>query len=172
MTHQVSLAERLPPDTLVKLVRAAGQRFSTAEFLRGKRRLEALYLYGYSAEMCLAAAYYRSAGFRPHDIVDRDTRQRRMAQARQLRTSAGEPLMSSDPHPLIGWARFLEWQRTARADLPKADAQRLKEAINKAAVIYRYWRPELRYKTLQILEQQLDIVRRAANWLLKNQNRL
>lgn len=166
------LAERLASDTVARLERAALQRFTTAEFLRTSRRLAALYLYGYTAEICLSAAYYRRAGFNPNAPIDRDTRQRRMAQARQLRTTAGEPLMTSDPHPLVGWARFLEWQRLASGDLPAEDAQRLREAIHKAIAIYNYWRPELRYKTLEITENQLDEVRRAARWLIDNQAKL
>jgi hypothetical protein len=166
------LAERLAPDTVTRLERAALQRFTTAEVLRAKRPLAALYLYGYAAEICLAAAYFRCAGFPSHAPIDRDTRRRRMAQARQLRTFAGEPLMTSDPHPLVGWARFLEWQRLASGDLPAEDSQRLREAIHKAISIYNYWRPELRYKTLDIADEQLDEVRRAAKWLIDNRARL
>jgi hypothetical protein len=172
MKDLLPLGERLASDTVAKLQRAAQQRFTTAEYLRTKRRLAALYLYGYTAEICLSAAYYRAAGFRPNTPIDRDTRQRRMAQARQLRDPAREPLMNSDPHPLVGWARFLEWQRLTSGDLPAEDAQRLREAINKARIIYQYWRPELRYKTVEVPEKQLEEVRRAARWLVDNQERL
>lgn len=166
MKGKESLADRLGPDTIAKLVRAAEQRFATAEFLRTQpaRWLAALYFYGYSAEMWISAAFYRSAGFRPHDPIDRDTRHRRMIQARQLR------LMNGDPHPLVGWARFLEWHRSA-SELSVADAQRLKEVIDKAIQIYNHWRPELRYKIVQVTESQLSEVRRAVAWLRDNQDR-
>ena len=166
------LAERLAPDTIATLERAAQERFTTAEFLREDRRLAALYFYGYSAEMCLSAAYFRREGIPLNAPIDREVRHRRMTKARQLRTPADEPLMTSDPHPLVGWARFLEWRRLASGALPAEDAQRLKEAINKAIVIYNYWRPELRYKTLNINQKQLDEVRRAAKWLIDNRQRL
>jgi hypothetical protein len=159
MKELIPLAERLAPDTIARLERAAQQRFITAEFLRTERRLAALYFYGYSAEICLSAAFYRCSGFGPNIPIDRDTRHRRMAQARQLRTPIGEPLMTGDPHPLVGWARFLEWQRTASGSLGEEDARRLKEAIQKAILIYNFWRPELRYKTLEITVSQLDQVR-------------
>jgi len=131
-----------------------------------------MYFYGYSAEMWLSAAYYRSAGFRPHDPIDRDTRHRRMVQARQLRTVSGEFVMNSDPHPLVGWARFLEWQRSASGVLALADTQRLREAINKAIKIYNYWRPELRYEVVEIADAQLTVVREAATWLKDNRDKL
>jgi hypothetical protein len=167
MKDSVPLGERLSPDTIAKLERAAQHRFASAEILRSReRRLAALYLYGYSAEICLSVAYYRSAGFSRHAPINRETRQRRMAQARQLRTASGEPLMNSDPHPIVGWARFLERQRLLLGDLRQQDQQRLREAINKATLIYSYWRPELRYKTTEITDRQLQEVQRAAKWLI------
>lgn len=169
MQDVVPLAERLSPDTVTKLERAAAHRFTSAELLRTQsRRLAAVYFY---VEMWLAAAYFRSAGFGPHVTIDRDTRHRRMVQARQLRLASGGFVMNSEPHPLVGWARFLEWQRSA-ADLATADAQRLKEAVERAAVIYNYWRPELRYKVVEITEGQVSTVRVAAMWFKENQSRL
>ena len=100
------LAVHLAPNTVRKLEIAAERRYEEGECLKKQNRLlAALYLYGYSVEMCLAAAYFRSAGFNLNQTIDDDTRRRRMAQARQLR------LMSNEPHPLDGWARFLEWHR-------------------------------------------------------------
>jgi len=52
------------------------------------------------------------------------------------------------------------------------DAQLLKEAISKAIQVYNYWRPELRYKTIEITEKQLEVVRRAAKWFVDHQERL
>ncbi len=68
---RATFGERLSPDTIVKLERAAQHRFRTAEILAGQGRpLAALYMYGYSAEICLSAAYYRSAGFSPNATID------------------------------------------------------------------------------------------------------
>jgi hypothetical protein len=173
MKDVIPLAERLALDNIARLERAAEHRFATADLLRPQngRQLAALYFYGYSSEMCLAAAYFRSDGFNSQTPIDRDTRQRRMAKARQLRSPDGEPIMTSDPHPLVGWARFLRWQRSASNNLSEQDAQRLNEAINKAQTVYNYWRPELRYKTLVITDSQLEIVRPAAKWILDNKSR-
>ncbi len=173
MAGIVPLVEHLSPDTIVRLERAAEGRFEEANHLRGTgRRLAALYLYGYSVEMCLTAAYFRSAGFAPNVPLDRDTRQRRMAQARQLRTASGEPLMGSDPHPLAGWARLLERQRNLSARLSPQESKQLKEAVNKAEQVYRHWRPELRYKTTEVRLEQLDEVGQAATWFIRHRSRL
>lgn len=173
MTDVAPFSERLAPDTIRRLERAAALRFATAEVLfKEKRRLAALYLYGYSAEICLSAAYYRSTGFPPTVPIDRETRRRRMAQARQLLTPTGEFLMNSDPHPLVGWARFLQQQRQLMGGLSELDEQRLREAVNKAVLIYNYWRPELRYKITDIDVRDLRKVQLAAKWLVENQEQL
>ena len=59
-----------------------------------------------------------------------------MTQARLLEMPNGEKLMPRDPHPIVGWARFLEYQRILGGGLSNNDRQRLREAINKAAFIY------------------------------------
>jgi hypothetical protein len=173
MKDAPTFGERLSPDTINKLERAAQHRYQSANILlKEKRRLAALYFYGYTAEICLSAAYFRSAGFSPNAEIDRDTRRRRMGQARLLEMPNGERLMSSDPHPVPGWARFLEYQRILVGKLEAQDRQRLREAINKATLIYGYWRPELRYKVVDINDEQLQKVQKAAKWLLDNQTHL
>ena len=126
-------------------------------------------MYGYTAEICLSTAYFRSVGFSPNAEIDGDTRNRRMAQARLIQSPNGERLMSRDPHPILGWALFLEYQRILVGNLTLTDRQRLREAVNKAAFIYSYWRPELRYKVVEIPEKWLEAVQKAAKWLLDNQ---
>jgi hypothetical protein len=172
MTDHLSLAQRLSADSPAKLERAAQNRFDTAEILRGKeRRLAAVYLYGYCAEMCLSSAYFRSAGFTAIMPIDRDTRNRRMAQARRQRGANGEFLMNSDPHPIMGWAQFLYWHRLIPGTMTAQQDQCLKEAIKKATLLYQNWRPELRYKVVEITDSQVADVRHAADWILKNQRR-
>ena len=95
-----------------------------------------------------------------------------MAQARQMHLSNGEPLMNSDPHPLVGWAHFLKQQRQLVGGLSPQDEQRLREAVNKAVLIYNHWRPELRYKITDVDERHLRDVQRAAKWLIDNQAQL
>ena len=117
----------LSPDTINRLEQAAKSRCEEATRLcQQKRFLCAMYLYGYSVEMCLAAAYYRSAGFSPNSPIQRDTRERQMKYARTLRDVDNRPLMDSDPHPLIGWARFLQWRRRLSSQLSAEQVKRLR----------------------------------------------
>jgi hypothetical protein len=173
MPSILALVEHLAPDSIWQLERAAQRRFAEAEELRVKKEfwLGALYLYGYTAEMILSSAYFRSAGFPAKLRIDGDTRRRRMARARQLLGPTGKPLMDNDAHPIVGWARFLEWQRLLATPAP-LELQRLKQAISSAEQIYRHWRPALRYKTTNVASAQLDEVRRATIWLTENRGRL
>jgi hypothetical protein len=95
-----------------------------------------------------------------------------MTQARQLRQANGEPLMDSDPHPIVGWARFLEWQSSASGGLTPKQSQRLKLSVAKAEVVYRHWRPELRYKSTDVDEKQVSQVAQATRWFLQQRGRL
>ncbi|HEV2970847.1 MAG TPA: hypothetical protein VGY55_12825 [Pirellulales bacterium] len=173
MSRVIPLADHLAPDTIMKLECAAKMRFDDAQKLNSQGHLlAAVYLFGYSVEMYLTAAYFRSSGFSSNSPIDRDIRRRRMAQARQITVTSGQQLMNADPHPLVGWARFLEWQRLARGNLAPNESRRLKEAIVNAELVYKHWRPELRYKVTNVSPNQLAEVRTAATWFVECCGRL
>lgn len=162
-----SLAATLAQDTINRLERAAELRLDDAQkLLRAKRHLSALYLAGFGAEMCLAAACYRASGFSPSSPISRQTRQREMAKARQ------HGLMDSDPHPIVGWARFLEWKRSATVKPTPQEIERMRDAIRKAQTVYKHWRPELRYKTIAVTAEQLAEVIKASTWFVEHRGRL
>jgi len=80
------LAKRIGLDTVAKLEAAASRRFEEAESLRQNGRLTgAVYLYGYVAEVCLVAAYFRLIGYRPSTEITRDQRNKALSEARQLK---------------------------------------------------------------------------------------
>ena len=173
MVDVPALTAPLAPSTVRQLERAAEKRFEEGECLKKQSRLlGALYLYGYSVEMCLAAAYFRRAGFRPDQSITEDERRRRMAHARQTPHPDGEPLMSKTSHPLVGWAQYLQWHRRLSGALTSQDEQRLREAVQKAKHVYKHWRPELRYKTTDVATGQLDEVRRCVSWFIEQRGRL
>ena len=58
----------------------------------------------------------------------------------------------------------MEWQRSASENLTEKEKQRLKEAVGKADIVYKHWRPELRYKNVNVQPGQLDEVRKATTW--------
>jgi hypothetical protein len=61
MARDSLLANHLAPDSIKRLKRAAEHRFQDAErLIEQKRFLASIYFLGYSVEMVLSAAYYRS----------------------------------------------------------------------------------------------------------------
>ena len=173
MSGVPGLSIHLSPDTINRLENAAINRYEDGERPRERKRfLGAIYLYGFSVEMCLAAAYFRSAGFAPNSPITRETRDMKMKFARTLRAADNRPLMDTDPHPLVGWARLLQWQRALSTQVGAERAKRLREALKKAATVYRHWRPELRYKTKDVLPAQLKEMRECVDWFLANRGRL
>ncbi len=174
-TRPLSLELRATPDTVGQLEVAACNRYDEAEDLRRRNHLlAALYFYGFSAEMCLAAAYFRRAGFPREQSIPPGQRNLHMAQAQTTYDSAGEPLMGRDKHPVDGWARLLEWQRQRDALRPiGAEERRLfGDAVTRAKQVYRHWRPRLRYTTVHVAPEQLDEVRRCADWFIRHRHEL
>lgn len=165
MATTPGLIDRLAPDCIERLQRAAKMRFNEAATLQGAHRLAAVYLYGYSVEMCLAAACFRSMGFAPNQEIDDDTRKRTMADARNKR------IMESDPHPLTGWAELLRRQ-SSLVNMDSRKGRLLDQAVDLARKVYRHWRPELRYKVVDVNSECLDEVRQAAKWFVDNQSQL
>jgi hypothetical protein len=166
-----ALIDRLDktPDTIDDLEQAACNRYDEGEGLRKQNHLlAALYLYGYSVEMCLAAAYFRRFGFARGDTIEPKHRKRHMEQAQQTVDGAGEPLMAPGAQPLPGWARLLEWQRRRQPSKPLGpEEERLfSEAVVKARMVYRHWRPRLRYTSLVVTLEQIEEVRRCVSWFI------
>lgn len=160
------LAEHIAPDTVAQLLNAAETRLKDARILRSQGRfLAALYLMGYSVEMCLTAAFFRQQGFGSRQTISREIRNDRIKNARNRH------LMSSEPHDLIGWAKYLLWLKNAGTTTPQ-DTSLLNEALSKATTIYRHWRPALRYKNTQVTAPQLSESLRAAEWFVENRDRL
>ncbi len=95
-----------------------------------------------------------------------------MKYARTLRDVDNRPLMDSDPHPLIGWARFLQWRRRLSSQLSAEQVKRLREALHKAETVYKHRRPELRYKTKDVFPAQIEEVRRCVDWFIANRGRI
>ena len=87
-----------------------------------------------------------------------------------MKAARKKGLMGSDPHPLPGWANLLCAQ--SRGNVDHKRNRLLDEAIRRAQAVYRHWRPELRYKVVDVKLEWLDEVRQAAKWFVDNQSQL
>jgi hypothetical protein len=161
----LGIAAQLGDGSIQTLDAAAPWRLADALRLHeAGRRGGALYLYGYVGEMRLCAACFRLYGYGVREPIDRDKRKALEKDARRL------SLMSSQPHDIAGWARYLVHLRRLRST---GYARGLRgRIIEQAEALYEQWRPELRYHALVPSATQLAVVRSAAEWLDQNYPRL
>jgi hypothetical protein len=159
------LARRIGVDTISKIESAAPRRLLEAASLeREGLVVGAVYLYGYVAEINLAAAYFRLIGYRPNTEITAEVRKRIIALARQGR------LMGRDPHDVLGWARLLVVTKKQRGiGYPRGFRG---EIILRAASLYARWRPGLRYRVTVPTPSEIGIVRSSAEWFEENYVRL
>jgi hypothetical protein len=105
------LASRISADTVAKFERAARRRYTEAARLVHAEPLGAIYLFGYTIEIRLKAAYYRLSGLAPNS----DINPYRKAAERQIRQLRKLPAYAAVGHDLYGWALLVE---DTRANTP------------------------------------------------------
>ena len=121
----LTLATRIGKDTLGKLEQAATRRYAEAVNLAADEPLGAIYLFGYTIEIRLKAAYYRTVGLIPASALDRKSAET------QIRALLGLT-MGSVGHNLHAWARLLEQSRATvpgATPLPPALAAKMYEHV-------------------------------------------
>ncbi len=157
------LSQRLGDDSVASFSRAAVQRWNDAEVLRrAKRRLAAIYFLGYSTEMLLKAAYFRSLGFASGRAIfpsDRD-------QARGEYARLGL-VQKPGQHDLTGWAQLLVAKRYDLGTPHAAGVDR--QIVNQAQTIYDHWLETIRYHSTRVYRQEIESVRDAVLWFHKNE---
>lgn len=152
-------ADQLHDAGIASLEAAAPWRLAEAQLLRNEgRRIAALYLVGYAAEMRLTAACYRVYGHGANEAIDRQKRSILESEARSLK------LMSSEPHDLQGWGRYLIYLRSQRTARGLSRDLRL-TLMSQVDALYDQWRPRLRYKAMTPTAAQLAVAFDAAIWL-------
>jgi hypothetical protein len=169
------LLNRIGDDTLAKLEAAATRRHAEARRLRPHEPLGALYLYGYTIEMRLKAAYYRLTGVPNHWKIDSlivpNPHSPRKTAQNLIKNLVGLAHAGEAGHHLIGWARLVTDTRVSHV-LGPFDAQfetLLRDHVQAAA---RHWREILRYRANRPYHEELDEVANAADWLQRNFRRL
>ncbi|HOB73075.1 MAG TPA: hypothetical protein PKG54_00990 [Phycisphaerae bacterium] len=171
----MTLVSRAGGDTLAKFESAARLRFREAERLYEQgEALGAIYLYGYSVEICLKAAYYRTIGLVPSSAIDFKLHRK----PAENEIDGMEGLLK---HPVgdgpkagrhvVGWARLLESTRGKPGGKPM-DSDLATRMHEHALTIFECWAEFLRYRGNKPYNKELEAVRTAANWFRRNASRL
>lgn len=171
----LTLVHRAGVDTLAKLSAAAPRRFREAQALLAQgESLGAIYLFGYSIEIRLKAAYYRTIGLVPGTIIDARLHRKpaeRAIDALPLLPRHTAPPGPSAGHHIIGWAQLLEQERSSPGRVP-LNAAILVPMRRHAANVFDCWVEFLRYRANKPYNRELLAVVDAANWFRENTNRL
>lgn len=169
------LLNRIGHDTLAKLEAAATRRHAEARRLAANEPLGALYLYGYTVEMRLKAAYYRLIdvpdGWNIEEpIAPNPDSPRKIAQSLiKGLLNLGSP--GAAGHHIVGWATLLIHTRSSHV-LGAYDAALESALSNHAQAAGRQWREILRYRANRPYDEELDEVIAAANWVRRNYRRI
>jgi hypothetical protein len=160
------LLERCRSDSIREFRAAARQRCDDALALAASgHRTGAIYLWGYSAEMTLKAAYFLLVGLTETDQI---TWQGHLQPA--INRGQGMGIVWPKPgagHNVRAWAELLVAERalepaTAYATKFGLDVQRQGQRIG------QLWRETLRYSGNLAYSHEVTQVRNAAEWLLVN----
>jgi hypothetical protein len=162
----MSILAKIGPDTPSRLEKAAERRYAEAEALAETSfRLTSVYLLGYVAEMILGTTYFRVKGYTTNDVIGTDDLRKALAAAK-LRSR-----MLDKSHPIDGWATLLIEEKSSL--YPPAYEKRAERQIrDKAADVAENWGPKLRYRAIDVTEEQVLVVKHAADWFLRNSQRL
>jgi len=148
-------------DCIREYLAAARMRHSEARrLLERSHDLGAIYLYGYSVEMRVKAAYFHNAGLLREELI---TQQHR-TDAVNMWTILGLATPPR-PHDIAGWATLAVAARsTAPSPLRPYEGAFGIEVVTRATSLYLIWRETLRYRSTQPLPRELRDVRSIADW--------
>jgi hypothetical protein len=164
------LLERCHPDSIREYRAAARQRFDDGLTLAAAgRRTGAIYLWGYTAEMTLKAAYFSLTGLADSEVI---TWSGNILPAINTGRGMGIAWPSQGAgHNVRAWAELLVAERAlspATAFTPPFDL----EVQRHGQRIEQLWRETLRYHKNRAYLYEMRQVREAAEWLLVNSHAL
>jgi len=158
------LLDRCSPDSIREFRAAARQRFDDALAMAGDgRRTGAIYLWGYTAEMILKAAYFSLIGVP-------ETQTLGWAADLQPAIVRGRNLgihwpAQGEGHHVRGWAELLVAERALSPNTVFRPSFAL-EVQRRGQQIEQFWRETLRYRKNYAYLYEVGCVRQAAEWYL------
>lgn len=157
------LIARTPTNHTIRDFRAAAaQRYQEGRHLAiAGDRLAAIYLWGYTAEMLLKAAYFRLRGWFPvQPITLADIRDARNHAINNLHLAWPQPNL----HDLSRWRELLIEQRKQQlVPYPWAFTRSFNARVTR---IYVNWREHLRYRTNRPYHGEMASTYQSVTWLL------
>jgi hypothetical protein len=163
------LLARWQPESIREFQAAAHQRFDDRLALANQgHRTAAIYLWGYSGEMILKAAYFRFLGLAERDIITWGGHlQPAMDKGRNVLGIAWP--IQGQGHNVQAWAELLVAEHAAMPGRAYLHPLGL-EIQHCGQSIGQLWRETLRYHKNLAYLYEMNQVREAVEWLLANSN--
>jgi hypothetical protein len=166
MAKQRPLWERCAPDSIQEFRMAAAIRFDDGDRLwAAERSLAAIYMWGYSAEMTLKAAYFNLIALAVNEPITGSHR----AAARTLAINTHGLAWPHEEaqHNIEFWGKLLVAHRLF-VGKPYLDPGFATEILDRSKLVYRHWRVHLRYHKNSAYRHEVSRTRESARWLLDN----
>lgn len=164
------IIQRLSPDSIQGFRAAALVRFDDASRLEENGRgVAAMYLWGYSVEMAIKAAYFSGLGLsaaHPITMTDLGVAINHTAKSLGIAWPSAGRL-----HNLECWAQLLVAHR-ASYHRPYSDPALGRNVLRHAGIAYSRWRETLRYHKNRAYGHEVAQMRLAASWFQINARRL
>lgn len=153
---------RNPVDNIQVFERAAEARLHDAEILQAQcRDMAAIYLFGYSAEMRIKAAYFRSISFTTTTTITPRHRRTAIDEAPVL----GLPAKPGS-HDIHGWAQLLIAKRAQQGSPYPKDLGM--DILANARILSSRWSEILRYRANRPYQHEIVAVHMSAIWFRQN----
>ena len=171
------LTERLKPDSIDEFVAAACERYSDGIALAAQaRRTGAIYLFGYSAEMVMKAAYFRAIGVSNRTPLGMRSHLRPAVDQAKL---LGVNWPKENLHYVQGWGELLVVTQnnlvtTSQPLLASAYSNSAfgQQVTAHATLVQHLWNESLRYHKNRAYEFELQRMETSVSWLMTNLPRL
>ena len=160
------LLARCQPDSIRQFRDAASRRFDDGLALASAgQSTGAIYLWGYTAEMTIKAAYFSSVGLPERDAI---TWSGHLRPAISMgRTSGINWPPQGEGHNVRAWAQLLIAERDKTPATAYASPFRLRVEWHSQR-IEPLWRESLRYRRNAAYAHEVEQMREAAEWFLVN----
>jgi hypothetical protein len=157
------LTQRLQPDSIAQFRVSARIRHEDASQLaRSNRGLAAIYLWGYTVEMTVKAAWFALLGYPEHRSIVRSD-----LEAAKVKAKSYGIGWSGNFHDLEAWAQLLIQHRAA-SNRPYSVHHFDKILLDHSRRVYHRWRESLRYKRNVPYRFEVEAVAESAEWFLTN----
>lgn len=157
------LTQRLQPDSIAQFRVSARIRHEDASQLaRSNRGLAAIYLWGYTVEMTVKAAWFALLGYGDDQSITMKDLADAKAKAKSYRID-----WPGGYHDLNGWTQLLIRHREAM-NRPYAVRHFDRILLGHARRVYDRWREWLRYKRNVPYPFEVAAVAESAEWFLRN----